>query len=729
MKLFPVLLLSFLLLFFVGLVGAGDETWINEELKNSNIEVYTLSAGTYTISDKIIIPDGKTLQGAVSESGELLTKIMLESDSTLGKQVPLILMKSHSKLLYIDVDGNSENQNKVPTHNNKMGNGYHNLIGAYYEDDIEIAYCNLHNNLNDGARLRSCTNVKYHDNTASKSGHDELFVIQCEGVQAYNNTMEPRNNAAFRSMSSTKVAIFNNTIVFNGDHAGPAIQIQNDAGIMENIEVCGNYIYGSWGPAFWLVDKTKNSDSNILIHHNVIENAGQTPNYYWVGGIISSGVDFSAYDNVWDGCYLAGVSFWAYSSSWATTAEATLKNNIFIDSIKNGYSNTGGWGLNNEISKQSVISSENCFYNNEGGNTRDCSVSSSDYYTNPKTSQTLCAIKWNGERWVIPGVSPRELGSASGVYDNATEITDEEIEQNEWDYFVSIFNTETSETGYIDQGNIKAVNPEWQQSGIAKAYIYLAGYKGKITIDNTSYIPENASSCAIVLTNTKNLADRPTDQTSTLNLYDGPDNILLAVLEVETFYEVKDYKTITILGQSIDVPYWKEKSKNATFSQTFDAPAIFPAVKPPKCYVRHYNGSHAIVIIPDNPGIVKTEIFMNNCSSREYRLIGEIGTAENGFKSTHFTSVSTWKFTGSQMSKGSDGLYITEPFDIDNLTIEITTPYQTMEVTDIEYIVIEDTSTKIFNLGYLTLLALTMTYGRAIYNIFKRELKRWFKKL
>ena len=288
--------------------------------------------------------------------------------------------------------------------------------------------------------------------------------------------------------------------------------------------------------------------------------------------------------------------------------------------------------------------------------------------------------------------------------------------------FSSIFDIldiELSETGNVTQGEI---TPEesWQNGGkYTDAYIYLAGYEGEITIGNEKYIPESPDKCAIVYTNTKNLASKPDGQTSTLKLSTGKNNTLECKLTVKTTYRVRTNKTVTVGGKTIKNPIkeYKNKSETVVFTKTFDAPKQFPAVKAPKVYVTYYNGSHAIVEIPDVPGIVKTDISINRSSAREYRLIGEVGTAVNGFRSTRFDKVSTWKYSGSQMSMSQSGLYIKEPFDIDQLHISVTTPYKKMEVTDIEYVVIEDESSKFLNVGLLTLIVLCLTYGRAIYKI------------
>ena len=70
-----ILFVLLILAYSVELARAGDEDWINTELQANTGGVYTLPAGTYTISNQIIVPEGTTIQGEVSESGEWLSTI------------------------------------------------------------------------------------------------------------------------------------------------------------------------------------------------------------------------------------------------------------------------------------------------------------------------------------------------------------------------------------------------------------------------------------------------------------------------------------------------------------------------------------------------------------------------------------------------------------------------------------------------------------------------------
>jgi hypothetical protein len=60
-----------------------------------------------------------------------------------------------------------------------------------------------------------------------------------------------------------------------------------------------------------------------------------------------------------------------------------------------------------------------------------------------------------------------------------------------------------------------------------------------------------------------------------------------------------------------------------TLSKTFKAPLLFPAFNPPNVSVVNFNGSYAIVSVPELPGIVKIEYHYKNSTATEYRLMGQ----------------------------------------------------------------------------------------------------------
>lgn len=295
-----------------------------------------------------------------------------------------------------------------------------------------------------------------------------------------------------------------------------------------------------------------------------------------------------------------------------------------------------------------------------------------------------------------------------------------------------MFDVELTDTGNIEQKEIEVIGPEWRIKTYSEAYIYLAGYSGEITIDDEKYIPEAPSKCALVYVNTKNIAKRPVKQTYTTYLTDGDEGTLDVKVKVVTWYQVKRYKTV--LG--IRIPYYETSHTTEYYYKTFDAPAVFPAVEPPTAFVTYYRGSHAVVNVAyvdesgnEIPGIGKVDVRIPGSAAREYRLVGEIGTAENGFRSTRFEKVSTWKYTGKQMSRSQSGLWISEPFNIDNLTITVSTPYaKNIPVTDIEYQVVEDTSRSFLRLDFLIAIVYAVLYSRPFYLKYKRVRAKWYSK-
>lgn len=257
-----------------------------------------------------------------------------------------------------------------------------------------------------------------------------------------------------------------------------------------------------------------------------------------------------------------------------------------------------------------------------------------------------------------------------------------------------ILKTEISETGYVEQGNVNAIDPEWEQDRKAEAYIYLVGYEGQISIWNETYIPKAPSKCAKIITDTQNLASHPVDQTSTLVLKDEPNGSLKAVLKVKTKYTIITHKTVSIGDASITVPSFKEKTEHETFTKVFPAPKVYPVTGPEdiEVNVNYQNNSlnpHTTIEIKlkNSTGGDITGAYYNSNGSeaREYRLIGYVNESVNGFKTSKFKRTNTWKFSDDKMSYSYHSLYIKGPFDINKLKINVKTPYDDLEITKFNY--------------------------------------------
>ena len=270
-------------------------------------------------------------------------------------------------------------------------------------------------------------------------------------------------------------------------------------------------------------------------------------------------------------------------------------------------------------------------------------------------------------------------------------------------------------------------NIEWKDKGkYTEAWIDVPGYTGQLHIGNTTYIPKSPEECAIILYGTENTAERPKGQTATKKVYMDEGRLTVELI-VKTKYDVLAYKTYIVLGQKVRVPYYKKKSETVTFTKSFDVPEIFPAFKPPKVYVTNYNGSHVIVYTPKLDGIVRVDSSYNSSKCTERRLIGYIGTAENGFRSTDFEKIDSWAFSGLQMSRSAHGVYIKETdFNLDKLNVSVVTPYDSFEITEFEYKIIEDDSRKIVNYALFAFIGCIWIYGRAIYKVIMMLVGRYF---
>jgi len=77
------------------------------------------------------------------------------------------------------------------------------------------------------------------------------------------------------------------------------------------------------------------------------------------------------------------------------------------------------------------------------------------------------------------------------------------------------------------------------------------------------------------------------------------------------------------------------------------------------------------------------------------------------------------------MSRNKNGVRINEPFDIDNLNVTVTTPYDSFVIDEFDYVVIEDDSRKILNFTLFSVLGCVWIYGRAIKKVLYMAVMRW----
>lgn len=672
-----IILLLILILVPVCQAGSGDEVWINDYLKKHQGETVIIPAGTYNIKDQIKVPKDTTVQGEVGDNGEPLTVFFLDANADLSHQESMVLLSDNTKVFDIRFEGNSANRDVPIKKNKKTGNGYDNFLSAYYSKNIEVARCVFNDNNGDGFRINRCTDVSFHDNYASEGGHDVFYQLRSERIEAYNNTVYTRVNSALRAMDCSHVRWYNNVILTNGNKGtGLAMQIQHDAGTIEDFEVFNNLIVASYGPGLWLVDKTGNYEE-LHLHHNVFLNCGFNKNIYWVGGIIANGFDNAVIEhNVFEGSNLGAVNFWLYYKGWDHEATTVLRNNIFLDSVAGGNSKSGGWGVNNEIPEQVVISENNCYYNNAAGNTRGCSVSSTDYFTDPKTEPTLCDIKWDGSQWVIPNLDPSEMGAYSGIYDDLKDPTDAELEEFEYNSLFGILGIK--EDMYTDSGITEQTEEdirfelEGEVRGKVTGAIKIVGFSDVAYKDGVPFIHGEDS---IMVKHIAMLTPMDIwwnggvsrfEKTIDKKIEDGT-----AYANLTIYLKTYNWKENKVTGTK----YKKYKESTYTFSDSVPSYAIYAPPESVNVTVNIYDGEAGkkyTLVTVENVSQQRNEFEYDGKTAVNDLLIGERMTASDNIISTNFFSVDMWE---GDISRYGRSAYIDGVIDPEKLKVRVYSIY------------------------------------------------------
>jgi hypothetical protein len=279
---------------------------------------------------------------------------------------------------------------------------------------------------------------------------------------------------------------------------------------MVDIEVCGNVITNSCGPGLWLVGKTGAHDE-LWLHDNVFKGCSINDDLPWDGGIIASGYDNALIEkNVFDGSYRVGVCFFAVSSSWATSATATIQNNIFTNTKKGLHGGEGGAGIENSILPQIVNSNANIFWNNAEGNTKGRVSDVGSMEADPKTTATTSGFTWTEKGWQGPQINPKEMGDISvspdgnNSYKDLKPITEEEIQ--EFDNIFDILKVEFLEQAI--NSNLTPIDEiEEDTKGVITGGVDIAGYNKMVKIDGEYYI--SSPNDAIIISKAENLAPHP----------------------------------------------------------------------------------------------------------------------------------------------------------------------------------------------------------------------------
>lgn len=406
--------------------GNDDQVEINQALEyvaeNSQFTtVHLKGPNTYFISDSIFIGNNTILEGDSTAIIKLKDNADWPSDKPLVTQMGSV-GSYNITVKGFEIDGNHDNNE-----DKKRGEGYYNQFYFFNSENIQVHDMYMHDGHGDGLKVEKGSNIYFYNNKVYKLGHDGLYAIDCQNVEASNNSITCRTNSGLRIWNSNHVKFHDNVIesFYHWSAGGPGIQIQKSTGLMNDIEVYNNTIHNTYGPGIWMLgygnSYSKTEAENVYIHHNTFYSTGTNPSIDWIGGIITSGFYNTLIENnVFDGTYHAAVIH-MYPTGYSTdlspkdTGYTTIvRNNIILNTLQSTKAPNGtGYGVINYLPEtHTFVLENNCLYNNIAGNYRNA-VSTSDIHADPlfadqKNNDYHLKSKggrWDGKGWVKDRVS------------------------------------------------------------------------------------------------------------------------------------------------------------------------------------------------------------------------------------------------------------------------------------------------------------------------------------
>jgi len=397
MKVFSAFLLFLLL--SQGIGGAADQNNINLKLQQGGI--IHLPAGTYVLTDSIILQSNSILEG---EPGTIIT---IPSHAGWPAWKPLISGVDVYNVTIRDLEINANCGGNFET---PHGAGYYNCIYLTGCGNISVYNCTLHDSLGDGLRTRSSTNIKFYKNQVSRLGHEGFFGIESQNIECFNNRITTRTDCALRTWNSAHVRFHDNIIDAQMDSLGgnSGIQIEDSKGNVNCVEIYNNVLIRTWGAGIRLISYDTGISNNqwVQIHHNLFYEVGQSYNIPYTGGIVNDGFKGTwIYNNVFDASKNDAVR------NQAGGQGTVIKDNVITSTAQHTFiSQTGtGYGIADLVGAGLNITG-NCFYDNEKGNLHQ-TTSLNDDLADPKTHQTSSGWTWTNSTWSCESVKPVKLDS------------------------------------------------------------------------------------------------------------------------------------------------------------------------------------------------------------------------------------------------------------------------------------------------------------------------------
>lgn len=403
---------------------------VGDGCKYDGIELITTSAKkVFTAKTPITLNTGTTISG----DGKAVVQLIAKADPLIWKPSTPVFSFSGDNYLFENFifDGLADLQTV------KWGKGHHNLFGGSLASNVTIQGMTIQNSMGDGARIVDSKNINFVKNKVYGIGHDGFYVERCSGVEAAENIIYTRIDAALRCRGSSDVTFRNNWIYSNDKYTprtGPGIIAQIDETARSsstNVQIYENWIEGCEGPGMWIVshsyDYTKASD--IEIYRNVIKDCGQMQAVNLlpgVAGICLDGWNAKIYDNTLDGCYGAELRIGNYiTTSQGSGYKVDIHGNILTNTRKAYYPDKwSGIGLVNIRDNHEITVDGNCFYGNLAG----------DRYGVKSTNEILKNPMYADAQYRLSPSSPckfsdYQLGRYNNTSSENVEEPDDELEE------------------------------------------------------------------------------------------------------------------------------------------------------------------------------------------------------------------------------------------------------------------------------------------------------------
>ena len=163
--------------------GIDDQVEINQALEyvaeNPQFTtVYLRGTNTYVISDSIFIGSKTTLAGDPTA----VIKLKDKADWPVAK--PPITQMDWRGVHGVTIKGFEINGNHDNNEDKKKGLGYYNMIHFLNSRDIQVHDMYMHDGHGEGLKADRSSNIQFYNNNVYKLGHNGLFAISCQNVEA-----------------------------------------------------------------------------------------------------------------------------------------------------------------------------------------------------------------------------------------------------------------------------------------------------------------------------------------------------------------------------------------------------------------------------------------------------------------------------------------------------------------------------------------------------------------